>query len=197
MCPHKLYTIGYSGFTPDEFIEILKKYSIGLVVDVRSAPYSSYFEQYNMDNIKNSLRKNRIYYVFLGDDLGARPKDTSLYSNNIVDFEKISNSHAFRNGCERIRECLEKFSICMMCAEKDPANCHRSILITNTFRKIYPETKILHIHSISKLESQKNIDWRIMSMYKLEQEHFFKNFDERKNEAYTLREKEIAYSDET
>lgn len=197
MSPFSLYTIGYSSFVIEDFIAILKKKSIGAVVDVRSSPYSTRFEAYNITNIKDSLNNSAIFYLFLGDELGARPKDHSLYTNNVADFSKMAKSNIFVDGCKRIRDGLDKFSICLMCAEKDPATCHRTILVANAFRNFYPEINIFHIHSSSKIEPQEKLDRRIMAMYDLEQEHFFKNFEERLKEAYSLREKAIAYSDET
>ena len=197
MSPFNLYTIGYSGFSLEEFIETLKQKSIAAIIDVRSSPYSSRFEQYNITNIKDILNNNSIFYLFLGDELGARPKQRSLYTNHVADFTKMAKSTAFIDGCRRSREGLIKFSICLMCAEKDPATCHRTILVANAFRNIYPEISIFHIHSASAIEPQEKLDRRIMAMHNLEQEHFFKNFEDRLKEAYSLREKAIAYSDET
>lgn len=192
----KLYTIGYAGFSVDDFINTLKEKSIGALVDVRSSPYSSRFEQFNITNVKDVLNNNNIYYLFLGDELGARPKDRSLYSNNSADFDKISKSSLFIDGCQRIRDGLSKFPVCIMCAEKDPVTCHRTILVANKFRSLYPDVTIQHIHSSTKIEPQEKIDRRIMAMYDLEQEHFFKSFDERLIEAYSLRAKEIAFHED-
>ncbi len=196
MSPFNLYTIGYAGFPLDDFLSELRSKSIGAIIDVRSSPYSSRFEQFNITNIKDILNKNKIYYLFLGDKLGARPKDISLYTDNCADFEKMSKSSQFIDGCKRIKEGLNKFSVCIMCAEKDPATCHRTILVANTLRNLYPEVNIFHIHPLSKIEPQEKLDRRIMAMYDLEQEHFFKNFEERLKEAYSLRGKAIAYSEE-
>ena len=59
---NKIYTIGYSGFVIDDFIKILKKYEISVVIDVRSNPYSQYHLEYNKENLKKKLKQNRIYY---------------------------------------------------------------------------------------------------------------------------------------
>ncbi len=196
MSQFNLFTIGYAGFTLSEFISALKGKQIGALIDVRSSPYSSRFEQFNITNIKDVLNNNGIYYLFLGDGLGARPKDSSLYSNNSADFDKMAKSQFFIEGCKRVRDGLNKFPVCLMCAEKDPATCHRTILVANNFRNVYPEVTIQHIHSLCKIEPQEKLDRRIMAMYDLEQEHFFKSFDERLFEAYSLRAKEIAFHEE-
>ncbi len=197
MSAFDLFTIGYSGFVIEDFIIALKKKSIGALVDIRSSPYSSYFKDYDTANLKCLLNKNMIYYLFLGNELGARPKDHSLYTNRVADFSKMAKSESFIDGCTRVREGLNKFSICLMCAEKDPATCHRAILVANNFRNMYPEINIFHIHSASKIEPQKELDRRIMAMYKLEQENLLKDEAERRKEAYLLQEKKIAYNAES
>lgn len=193
MSKFNLFTIGYSGFMIKDFINALKNKSIGALIDIRSSPYSFRFKDYNIEHLKCLLNKNKIYYLFLGDKLGARPKDLFLYTNRVADFSKIAKSGSFIDACARVREGLNRFPICLMCAEKDPATCHRAILVTNNFRNIYPEINIFHIHSLSKIESQNNLDRRIMSIYKLEQGDLLKNETERQKEAYLLQEKKIAY----
>ena len=195
MSLYNLYTIGYSGFDIDNFLLALKKYSIGALVDVRTSPHSAYYTIYNRENIKNILNRENILYLFLGKELGARPEDGALYTRHIADFKKISNSESFIEACRRIRQGLEIFPICMMCAEKDPINCHRTVLVANAFRNTYPEVSISHIHSDLKIESQDRIDRRIMALYDLEQEHLFKDYEMRKIEAYSLREKDIAFNE--
>ena len=152
MSPFNLFTIGYSGFAIEDFIAVLKKNSIGALVDIRSSPYSQYFKDYDITNLKFILNEKEIYYLFFGNELGARPEDHSLYTNGVADFSKMAESESFKNSCKRVRDGLNKFSICLMCAEKDPATCHRTILVTNNFRNIYPEINIFHIHSPSKEE---------------------------------------------
>ncbi len=195
MSLYNLYTIGYSGFDIDNFLLALKKYSIGALVDVRTSPHSAYYTIYDRENIKNILNRENIFYLFLGKELGARPEDGALYTRHIADFKKISNSESFIEACKRIRQGIEMFPICMMCAEKDPINCHRTVLVANAFRNRYPEVSIFHIHSDLKIERQDRIDRRIMALYNLEQEHLFKDYETRKIEAYSLREKDIAFNE--
>ena len=101
-----LFTIGYSGFAIEDFIAVLKKNSIGALVDIRSSPYSSHFKDYDITNLKCLLNKNMIYYLFLGNELGARPNDHSLYTNRVADFSKMAESELFIDGCARVREGL-------------------------------------------------------------------------------------------
>jgi uncharacterized protein (DUF488 family) len=74
-----LFTIGYANRLLDDFIALLKQHAITALCDVRSSPYSSRNPQYNRELLKQSMKLQNIEYVFLGEELGARSKDTSCY----------------------------------------------------------------------------------------------------------------------
>lgn len=126
-----LYTIGYAGKNIDTFILHLKENHVKALADVRSLPYSRMFSEYNCDCLKDKLAKVGILYVYLGKELGPRSEDPRHYNEDgQVQFEKLQESEIFLSGIERIKTGLEKgISIAMMCAEKDPLTCHRSLLI--------------------------------------------------------------------
>lgn len=91
-----VYTIGHSTYPYDYFLDLLMSHDINCVIDVRSMPYSKYAVNYNKDRIQLFLKSNQILYMFLGEELGARPADTNLYSKEgYLDFEKVSNSALF------------------------------------------------------------------------------------------------------
>ncbi len=71
---NKLYTIGHSIHSNNYFLELLTKYNINCLVDVRSNPYSKYAPQYNMNEIKRFLISNQIYYIFMGEEFGGQAK---------------------------------------------------------------------------------------------------------------------------
>ena len=214
MSPYKLYTIGYTTFpAPEEFIQVLKKYNINALVDVRSSPYSQRYECFNRENIRHALKEEGLEYVFLGDELGARPNNLALYTDGVADFSKMQNSETFLNGCRRVRLGLEKnYVICLMCAEKDPMTCHRTVLVSHAIRNLYKnEINIEHIQE-NALEQQEHLDRRIMNKFNMDTNNLLirirlqkenKNLNSRelnalemitrRNEAYRKQGKEIAY----
>ena len=91
-----LYTIGHSTYDQKYFIDLLKKYKINCVVDVRSTPYSKYAEQYNTDNINYALNKEGIKYLYMGKEFGARRNDRSLYDpDGKLNFDRTIESVDF------------------------------------------------------------------------------------------------------
>jgi hypothetical protein len=134
-----------------------------VIADVRSHPYSSYLSHFNRDLLKFELLKAKFKYVFLGDQLGARPKDLSCYINNKAVYSKIIDSNDFQNGIKRILVGLDKYRIALMCAEKDPISCHRTILICKYLRQL--DIEIDHIIDNKTLESQKQLEDRLLDLY--------------------------------
>jgi uncharacterized protein (DUF488 family) len=161
-----LYTIGYSQHTQESFIEVLNQYCVEIVVDVRSSPYSVYKPEFNQNVIRNILQSNDIKYIFLGDHVGARFSDPLVYVNGVADYEKISKHKIFILGIERLKKGIENFTIALMCAEKDPIQCHRTILIS---RHLKNYANIQHILEDGNLESHDHIEQRLLHLFKLDQ----------------------------
>ncbi|MEM8721824.1 MAG: DUF488 domain-containing protein [Cyanobacteria bacterium P01_G01_bin.39] len=145
-----LFTVGHSNLTIEDFINLLVKYKINAIADVRSHPYSNYLPHFNRDLLKFELLKAKIKYVFLGNELGARPKDLSCYIQGKVIYSKIASSDSFKTGIERILTGLDTYCIALMCSEKDPLSCHRTILICKYLRKL--DIKINHIVGSSNMQ---------------------------------------------
>lgn len=162
----KLFTIGYSGFSLEDFASTLKIYEVDTVADVRSYPYSKFKKDFNQDKIKFFLKNHSIKYVFLGEELGARPKDESCYENGTALYEKIVETDFFEGGIRRLINGLENYNIALMCAEKDPLTCHRTILICHFLRKYSIE--IAHILPNTHLETHSQLEERLLNKHHLQ-----------------------------
>ena len=163
---HTLYTIGHSNHTIEHFIGLLKRYSIKLIVDVRSEPYSRYHPQFNKDLLDIDLGAVDISYVFLGDELGARPKDTSCYENGQVSFEKLAERKEFKQAIGNLLILLRKNSTAIMCAEKEPLQCHRTVLVCRELKK--HGLCIQHILADGSIENHIDTEQRLIETLKLE-----------------------------
>lgn len=165
--PHTLYTIGYSSFlNPDDFISALKKNNVNALVDVRGFPNLASFEHYKGENLKKLLNANGIHYLSFANEFGVRPKEDRYYTDDIVNFGKIAASESFKSGCERIFKGLEKYDICLMCAEKNPAVCHRGVFLTHLLEKLQPGLDIRHILP-DRIITQRDIDDDLKKRYAL------------------------------
>jgi len=180
-----IYTIGHSDHPIERFTGLLKQYAITAIADVRSAPYSRFHPQFNKDALASSLKKEGIAYVFLGKELGARPENPEYYENGQVDFDKIAKREEFKNGLERVLRGSEEYRIALMCAEKEPLDCHRTILVCHNLKSF--GVNIKHIIYDGTLEDHHNAESRLLKLTNFEQEELFVNDSERLELAYKKR----------
>jgi uncharacterized protein (DUF488 family) len=188
-----LFTIGYAGRTIDDFIALLERHRITALCDVRSMPYSSRNPQYNREPLKKALKTHNIEYVFLGEELGARPKDSSCYVDGKAIYQKIAESSLFKNGLERLKLGMQKnYVLALMCAEKDPLTCHRTILVCRQLRD--QKIDIRNIIDHETMEAQADLEKRLITQLKLYPD-MFKDTDPHAllERAYDMQGDRIAY----
>jgi len=156
-----LYTLGHSNLELPQFLELLKDAEIELLVDVRSRPQSARFPQFNRAVLEKQLESEGISYLFLGEELGGRPDDPEVYRpDGRVDYRARRKSYAFGTGVERLLRELQSRTLALMCAEEDPLECHRFLMICPALvaRGIQP----LHIRKGSKIETQEAAETRLL-----------------------------------
>lgn len=158
--PILIFTIGHSNHPVAHFISLLKKAGVNAVADVRSVPRSRHHPQYEQENLRNSLAGAGLAYVFLGHELGARPEDRSFYVDGQVDFGLLCASARFRNGIDRLLSGARRYQIAMMCAERDPLDCHRTFLVSRALREQGAE--IRHILADGQVEDARSADERLL-----------------------------------
>ena len=156
-----LFTIGHTNHNIQTFIEFLQKHNVTALADVRSRPYTRYLPDYCQAQLKDHLEANKIRYVFLGQELGARPEDQSCYVEGKAIYEKIAATDLFTDGIRRILKGIKsRHKIALMCAEKDPMTCHRAILICPQLKEY--DLDIQHIKPDGSLESHTELEDRLL-----------------------------------
>ena len=189
--PKKIYTIGYSPHTLQSFVEALEKYKISAIADVRSSPYSQFKPEFNRETLKKHLKSCNMSYVFIGDYLGARVDDLSCYVNGKVDYKLVSKTNNFQEGLARILKGMKNYNLAIMCAEKDPITCHRTILIARNL--ISAGIIVRHIIENADIEDHKDSEKRLMKLFKLDEADLFISEEKRLEDAYARQGKKIAY----
>ena len=157
-----IYTIGYATKPIDVFLTQLQQHAINVIADVRSVPYSKIFHDYHREALAQRLKQHNFQYVYLGEELGPRSKDPCHYDHNRqVQFDKLRQAPLFKQGLERLQLGVNKgYNIALLCAEKDPAACHRSLLIGYALKHEY-EIELTHIRHDGLLEYQATLENRI------------------------------------
>jgi uncharacterized protein (DUF488 family) len=191
---HPVFTIGHSNLEIGKFVALLKQHGIQGIADVRSSPYSQFNPQFNRELLQKSLQEHGIAYVFLGQELGARRSERECYLEGRADYGLISQTPAFKRGIERVAQGAAKMRLALMCAEKDPIDCHRCILVTPKLRQ--QGLQVLHILSDGSLEDHAQTEKRLLRVFALENKELFRSQDEIVAEAYRKQGEKVAYHEE-
>lgn len=187
-----IYTVGHSNHAIEHFLGLLQAQGITLLADVRSTPYSRFNPQFRRDALLITLQKIGIEYLFLGEELGARSKDRSCYDDGRVSYRKLAASELFRQGIERLLAASKTHRVAIMCAEKDPLDCHRTILVTREL--IHRGVAVAHILATGDIESHDDAMARLRGKLKIDSENLFGDADSNE-QVYELRGRQIAYVD--
>ena len=190
----ELFTIGHSTHSWEKFLELLRQHRIEAVADVRSSPYSQFNPHYNRESLQLALRQHGISYVFLGEELGARRSEPECYINGKVDYSLIARTPSFIRGIDRLVQGAAKMRVAIMCAEKDPLDCHRCILVSPRLKD--RGINVQHIHDDGTLESQEQAEHRLAQMFNRAERELFGAPDELVAEAYRLQGEKIAYEED-
>ena len=142
-----IHTIGHSDHTTAAFVDLLRRHGITLVVDVRSQPYSRWAHQFNRETMARDLQDAGIAYYFMGDTLGGRPADPTLYDpgQERPDYQRVQQTAAYQTGIDQLLELARTEQVALMCSEGDHRRCHRHLLITQTL--LERGVRVLHIQT--------------------------------------------------
>lgn len=157
-------TIGHSNLEPQEFLALLARAQIEIVSDVRSVPQSSRFPQFGQAALEGLLRDARVEYVFLGEELGGRPDDPAAYHDDgRVNYAARRRSYAFKSGIEELLSLAQEKSVAILCAEEDPLDCHRFLMISPEL--VAAGAPPAHLRKDGSVESQQAAEDRLLAAH--------------------------------
>ena len=187
-----IYTVGHSNHPIERFLGLLQPHGITDVADVRSTPYSRFNPQFRREKLQAALGSVGIQYVFLGQELGARSQDPACYdSEGRVSYAKLARTELFRKGMARLRTGMAEHRISLLCAEREPLECHRTILVA---RELVREgVPVTHILGDGSLETHEHALQRLAVSLKLTATDLFSDSAELLEQAYELQAARIAY----
>lgn len=162
-----LFTIGHSSLELDDFLLILATHGVKILCDVRSRPGSYRFPQFNREALEECLRTSGVRYEFCGEILGGRPEDPRAYfSDGRVNYEQRRKARDFQAEIERVVQLGAGSRVALMCAEEDPLECHRFLMICPSL--VESGVAPLHIRRGGRLESQLDAEDRLLKLHSLD-----------------------------
>lgn len=187
-----VFTIGHSTHKQDQFLALLRKHDITAICDVRSKPYSRVNPQFNRENLEEALLSRGIEYRFLGKELGGRSDDERCYRDGKVQYDLIAKTELFKDGLKKVlRGLKQNFRIALMCAEKEPLECHRTILVARSLSAYGLDVQ--HIHADGKLETHDVAMSRLARMLDLREQDLIHTREELLAVVYRKQAERIAY----
>ena len=129
----RLFTIGHSNRTIDELLGLLCQHGIEVLVDVRSHPYSRHNTQFNQEELREELQQENLSYHWAGRYLGGLRShaDESVHvalAEGQRAFADYMLTDAFVQGIAQLLDLAMRNTCIIMCAEKNPAQCHRGLI---------------------------------------------------------------------
>jgi len=119
-----IFTIGHSNHPIERFVALLRDAGVRLLADVRSTPYSRRFPQFGRERLRVSLKEAGVDYRHYGDALGGKPQGGAR------DYVAMARAPAFAAALDSVVDEASRQPLALMCAEREPLDCHRTILVS-------------------------------------------------------------------
>jgi uncharacterized protein (DUF488 family) len=189
----RVLTVGHSNHSDEFFIALLKQHSVTTIADVRSAPFSKFAPHFSKVPLRNTLKAEGIKYAFLGRELGARSTDPACYIDGQVQYDRLAQTDLFHAGLDRLVRGVSSERVAILCTEKDPLDCHRTLLVARSLVAL--GLIVDHILADGSLESYDDSMQRLLEKTGQPPPDFFTTADQRIDKALRHQEARIAYVD--
>jgi uncharacterized protein (DUF488 family) len=162
---------------------------------VRTTPFSRFCPWFSGKNLKSFLEQNGIGYLPYGAALGGRPQSAALYCDGIADYEAMAQQDDFKAGLDRLAADAARLRphgrICLMCAEREPLDCHRCLLVARALAaRGFTVGHILHGGTV---EAHAATEQRLLASAGDEGDLFAAGLEQRIAAAYRRRARAVAY----
>lgn len=134
-----IYTVGHNSLNFMQFITLIQANNITHIVDIRSIPYSKYAPWSDKSRLAELLRPFKIKYTYLGHKLGGKAIQKGQLSHPLSLPQQMLYDEAIRV----LLQLSMRGNLTLLCAEGDPAKCHRQHIIAQTL--LDSDAKVLHI----------------------------------------------------
>lgn len=194
MSAFDFFTIGHSNIPADRFAAMLGAAGVGAIADVRTTPFSRFCPWFSHKNLKTLLERNGISYLPYGAALGGRPRSPELYRDGVADYEAMAWQDDFKAGLDRLvadATVRPHGRICLMCAERDPLDCHRCLLVARAMAA--RGFGLGHILYDGSIEPHTATEQRLLELAGTDGDLFAAGLEQRIAAAYRRRARAVAY----
>jgi uncharacterized protein (DUF488 family) len=186
-----LFSIGHSNIAAERFLALLRDVGVDTIADVRSTPFSRRFPWFSGKTLAATLTQHGMTYLAHGDTLGGRPRDAALFRDGVADYEAMARQPDFQTGLDRLLADAARSRVCLMCAEREPLDCHRCLLVARSLAE--RGLTIGHILHDGTVEPHAATEQRLLALTGASDDLFVTGQDERLASAYRRRARAAAY----
>ena len=191
----RVLTVGHSNHPLETFVSLLRQHGVTTLADVRSAPFSRFNPQFNRKSLDAALQAHSIAYLFMGHALGGRPEDRSCYENGRVRYDRLARTPLYREGIDQVVETAGVERLALMCAEREPLDCHRTLLVGRSLAE--RGATVSHILADGTLEPHDHAMDRLLDSVGLPAGDLLHSREELIAEALAQKEGRIAHRNKT
>jgi uncharacterized protein (DUF488 family) len=191
MSSFDLFSIGHSNIAAERFIGLLCHAGVNAIADVRSTPFSRRFPWFSGKNLAATLAQHGMAYLAYGEVLGGRPRDATLYRDGVADYEAMARQRDFQVALDRLTAEGAQRRVCLMCAEREPLDCHRCLLVARSLAE--RGLTIGHILYDGAVEPHAATERRLLALTGASDDLFVTGQDERLASAYRCRARAVGY----
>ncbi len=154
-----VFTIGHSVQSLTEFMDLMTRFGVRAVADIRSIPNSRHAPQFNRRKFEAALADAGLRYHFLGDMLGGRPTgDVISEDDRRSFFAQLADHPQFSESMDELWEVVAASPTVVMCAEEDPMMCHRRLLVGKALiERGLPPEELVHIRRRGFVETEHEV----------------------------------------
>jgi uncharacterized protein (DUF488 family) len=162
MSSFDLFSIGHSNLPAERFLAMLQAAGVNAIADVRSTPYSRFCPWFSQKPLAATLAAAGIGYSAMGDTLGGRPRDDAVYRDGVADYEAMVTAPEYVTALENLVEAAKRSRLCLLCAEREPLDCHRCLLVARSLSK--RGVAVGHILHDSAIEAHTATERRLLAL---------------------------------
>jgi uncharacterized protein (DUF488 family) len=186
-----LFSIGHSNIPAERFVALLREAGVDAIADVRSTPFSRRFPWFSAKSLVATLAQHGMAYLAYGEVLGGRPRDAALYRDGVADYEAMAQWPEFQIGLDRLLADTARARVCLMCAEREPLDCHRCLLVARALAE--RGLAVGHILHDGTIEPQQATEQRLLALAGEGDDLFVTGQNERLAAAYRRRVRAVGY----
>lgn len=160
----RIFTIGHSTRSIEDFLKILKHYNINELVDIRTIPKSRHNPQFNGPELAHTLRNHHIGYRHKKNLGGLRHAhadsiNTAWYNLSFRGFADYMQTDEFKDGIQELIKIAHEKTVVIMCSEAVPWRCHRSLIGDALLARAI---EVDDIFSITSVKPHKLTPWALV-----------------------------------